>query len=217
MKIVGYIHICQREGWKKSFDMLWDSVMKELYNETSEIRVGVISDDGVLIPDERLQDAKIKIVYIGKSVEYERATLHHMRNEAEKEDVLYYYLHTKGISRFGTPMENNVIDWIKLMLYWNIEKWKIAVDILTNKNFCTYGCDKTSVKKHQMCYAGNFWWATSKHIKRLSKKIGPHYNDPEFWITTLDIKRQYTVFNSGLEDWGDHYTKACPENTYKII
>jgi hypothetical protein len=103
------------------------------------------------------------------------------------------------------------------MLYWNIEKWKIAVDILTNKDFYTYGCDKTSVKKHQMCYAGNFWWAKSEHIKTLSKTIGPEYNDPEFWITTMNEKKQYTVFNSGLEDWGAHYTQPCPENTYKII
>lgn len=217
MKIIGYIHICQKEGWKKSFDLLWNSLQKGLYNATYEIRVGIVNDEGIIIPDERLQDAKINIVYVGKSQEYERATLHHMREQSEKEDALYYYLHTKGLSKFGTVFENNVIDWIKLMLYWNIEKWQLAYNTLVKRNYYTYGCDKTKVKHHLRCYSGNFWWATSEHIKTLSKIIGPDYNDPEFWITRTNNDKQYTVFNSGLEDWGDHYTKPCPENTYKII
>ena len=119
-KIIGYFHICQKGEWKRSFDMIFNCIQNfGLYDAVEEIRIGVISDSGLLIPDDRFNDAKIKIIYIGKSNQYERPTLLHMKDSSLKDglECKYFYLHTKGLRHFGTDKENYVIDWIHLMLY----------------------------------------------------------------------------------------------------
>jgi hypothetical protein len=53
--------------------MLIDSIKKsKLYDNTNEIRIGVVNESGKLIKDEILNDPKFEIVYIGKDKEYEK-------------------------------------------------------------------------------------------------------------------------------------------------
>jgi hypothetical protein len=179
--IVGYIHVCQKGQWRKSYDILMDSIKKYgLYDRLSELRVGVVNDKGILEEDKRLEDPKIKIIYIGKSNNYERPTLLHMKQYSfiDSPNTLYFYLHTKGIRHFGTKNEANVVKWMNDMLYWNIQLWKKAVDIL--QKYDTYGCNVSKRNNH---YSGNFWWTTVKHVQTLPNKIPEYYTAPEDWIT----------------------------------
>ena len=206
--IIGYIHICQKEGWKKSFKMLIDSILEcGLYEKTSIIRLGIVNDLGIVQNDFLLNDSKFNIVYIGKSEEYERPTLLHMRKMAEEDDenTIYYYLHTKGLQHFGKENEQNIIDWINLMLYWNIEKWKLAVEKLDEHD--TYGCN--DVGYH---YSGNFWWAKREHIIKLPNVIAEYYTAPEDWIQIVQEKK-YCVYNSGYQGMG-HYSFRFPRENY---
>ena len=133
--IIGYIHVCQKGNWQKSYDILMNAIKKDgLYEKVKEIRVGVVNDEGRLIEDKRFEDPKIKIIYIGKSKNYERPTLLHMKQYSfiDSPDTLYFYLHTKGIRHFGTKNEPIVLKWMKDMLYWNIQLWKKAVDTIRN-------------------------------------------------------------------------------------
>jgi hypothetical protein len=178
--IIGYIHICQKEGWKRSYDILIDYIKKYgLYENMKELRIGVVNDNGVLIPDERFNDNKIKIIYTGKSDEYERPTLLHMKkySNIDEDKTLYFYLHTKGIRHFNTKLEESVLKWINDMLYWNIQLWEDAVDKL--KTYETYGCNY-----NYLHYSGNFWWATKEHIQKLPDKISSDYIAPENWVLT---------------------------------
>lgn len=208
-KIIGYIHICQKGEWKRSFKMLIDPIKNSgLYKNSTIIRLGILNDVGVVIPDELLNDEKFEIVYVGKSNEYEVPTLLHMRKMSEEDDndTLYYYLHTKGIRHFGNPNEQCVVDWINLLLYWNVEKWKVAVDIL--QVYDTYGCN--DVGWH---YSGNFWWGKRSHIMKLPSKIEMYdYTAPENWIQHIRDNK-YCVFNSGLEGNG-HYVIPYPRIIY---
>ena len=207
-KIIGYIHICQKGEWKRSLKMLIDCIKNfGLYDNTFIIRLGILNDSGVLINDEILNDPKFEIVYIGKSEEYERPTLLNMRKMAEIDDknTIYYYLHTKGIKHFGTPKELNVIDWINLMLYWNIEKWNFAIEKL--KDYNIYGCNDIGVH-----YSGNFWWAKRDHILKLPKIIHINYTAPEDWIQTVRNKK-FCVYKSGYQGMG-HYNVRFPRNRY---
>ena len=207
--IIGYFHICQIDGWKRSFDMLMSQLKTHgLYEKTTEIRCGIVNNHGILIDDERLHDPKIKIIYIGKSSEYERPTLLHMHKQSFHDDpsTLYYYLHTKGLRHFGTKREKNVIDWINLMLYWNIERWNLAINALNI--YDTYGCN---MKDNH--YSGNFWWAKLSHIKSLPNIIGDGYTDPEIWILKT-YGNPFCIFRSGLEGMG-HYSKRYPESNYR--
>ena len=181
----------------------------KLYDKSKVIRIGVVNDSGALLEDAVLEDPKFEVVYGGKSEEYERATLYHMRKSCETDDesTIYYYLHTKGLRHFGTPDEPNVIDWIHLMLFWNIEKWELAVDTL--KSHDTYGCNFCN-SNH---YSGNFWWATALHVRKLPSVIGPRYNDPEDWVYSVKT-RGYSCYQSGLEGMG-HYWHRYPRECYE--
>ena len=166
--IIGYIHICKKGEWLRSLNMLVESIKKSnLFTNTQQIRVGILYDtledkelgDLTLSDDEEF-NKKVEIVYLGLATEYERPTLLHMLKSSfiDPPNTRYYYLHTKGLRHFGKPSEQNVIDWINLMLFWNITKWKHALDTL--KTYDTYGCN--SLRVH---YSGNFWWATSNYVK----------------------------------------------------
>ncbi len=226
--IIGYIHICQlqesteyqKDGWKRSFDMIMDKVRSSgLYDQTTIIRLSVLSDTP-FEDDERFHDPKMTIVYKGHSSEYERPTLYHIKQQADIDppETFYFYLHTKGIKHFGTPAEPYVIDWINLLLYWNVERWDNAIHILSY-NYWTYGCNFTGIH-----YSGNFWWSRPNHIKRLASHIPDYYSAPEDWVTMLYYGQTvipvhgefYSVFNSGLEGMG-HYSNPYPASNYRTI
>jgi len=184
MNIIGYIHVCQRGNWKRSFTMLIDTIRKSnLYENINVIRIGVVNDVGKVIDDPLLKDNKFDIIYLGSSSQYERPTLLHMRSKSETdpENTVYFYLHTKGIKHFGSKYEKNIVGWIYLMLYWNIVRWQYALNVL--KTYNIYGCDY--IINH---YSGNFWWATVNHIRKLPKQIESYYIAPEKWVTTIKEK-----------------------------
>lgn len=213
--IIGYIHICQKSDWKRSFNMIFNDIKcYGLYNEVDEIRCGILNDSGILIEDIILNDPKIKIIYVGFSHEYERPTLLHMKNSSfiDPPDTKYFYLHTKGLRWFGTSQEIFIIDWIKLLLYWNIEKYKDA--ILKLDSYDTYGCNYYENDGHNPShYSGNFFWTKSSYLKLLPDTIGQNYNDPEFWLF-LKNPFFYNAYSSGFEGMG-HYTNLYSENIYK--
>jgi len=213
MNIIGYFHICQKDGWQKSFDIIFSAIKKSgLYKVTKEIRIGIVNDQKNVIPDIRLKHSKFHIIFCKPTFEYERPTLHHMRESADNEDTLYWYCHTKGIKHFGTEFEENVVDWIKLLVYWNIIQWKLAINMLDK--YDTYGCNKMydPVYSKNIHYSGNFWWSKSKHIKYLPKIIDTYYCAPEDWVCTKNNK-MICIFSSNFGS-GQHYGSRYNELNY---
>jgi hypothetical protein len=182
-----------------------------LHEATDEIRIGVVSESGKVEPDERLTDPKFTIVYVGTCKEYERATLHHMRKRAENETCKYWYLHTKGLRHFGTPREKSVINWIDIMLYWNVTKWRDAVQKLDS--YDTYGCMRNELSKGSCHYSGNFWWAKSNYIATLPEKIRKNYCEPEDWIG-LNLKVK--AFSAWNHRFNDNYFINIPKKDYEL-
>lgn len=215
-KIIGYIHICQLNKWEITFDLIMDAIKNYgLYNETFEIRVGIVNENAKYKHDFRFDNPKIKIVVYGHSSRYERLTLEHMRESSEKEDVQYWYAHTKGISHFNGHDEHKkscILDWINLLIYHNFEKWTIASNKLLSND--TYGCEYSKQHMNIPHYSGNFWWANSQYIRTLPSKINDGYCDPEFWVLSRDGVLMCNIFSSGI-DGGDHYTIRYPRSKYK--
>lgn len=204
--IVGYIHVCQQGNWQITYDMIMSAAKNSgLYDNSSEIRVGVVNNLDHIIPEERFNDPKIKIIGHGSSQLYERLTLHHLRDSSENEICQYWYTHTKGIRYFDDHdlhKRNCVIDWIRLMIFYNIIKWETATNCLLSND--TYGCEfSVNPCKH---YSGNFWWANCQYIRTLPSRIKEGYCDPEFWLLKRDREILIgNVFSSGI-DGGSHYT-----------
>jgi hypothetical protein len=174
-----------------------------LYDVCKEIRLGIVNDIKYISDNYRLKDPKIKIVAYGHSNLYERITLNHMRMSSEKDIAQYCYVHTKGIKYFDNHNEhrkNCVLDWIHLLLHFNIKNWKIASENLMS--YDTYGCEFCENPENH--YSGNFWWANSQYVRTLPIKIGDSYCDPEFWILRRNNVLMKNIFSSGLNG-GDHY------------
>jgi hypothetical protein len=211
--IIGYIHICQTGEWRKSLNMLIQCIRNYgLYDNVKVIRLGILTENSKFdLNDEIFSDPKFKIIYVGKPPEYERPTLLHMRKlSVQENNTLYFYLHTKGLRHFGTPTENPVIDWINLMLYWNIERWQLATQRLNT--FDTYGCNDIGVH-----YSGNFWWATNNHIKKLPNKIESYYTAPENWIQQIK-SNNFCVFKSSIVGCGfGHYSDCFERSKYTTL
>ena len=202
--IIGYFHIFQKEGWKKSFDLIFSKIKESnLYENTIEIRIGIVNDLKYIEDDERLKDKKIKIIFHKSSLEYERPTLYHMKESSyiDENNTLYWYCHTKGIRHFNTEKETYIIDWINLLSYWNFTKWKYAIYFL--KEFDTYGCNAILNKIH---YSGNFWWATSKHIQKLPFIIPDYYTAPENWVCTINNK-MFNIFSCNINPYNNNFPK----------
>jgi hypothetical protein len=188
-----------------------------LYNAAKEIRLGVLSNGPVDLT--LLNDPKFRIICEGRPEEFERPTLLHMRRSAAESDHVetrYFYCHTKGVRWFGTPIEPFVMDWIKLLIYWNIEKWVNAEDIVYK--YDTYGCNYHNTGQYPPHYSGNFFWTNTHHLKILPEQIGPAYNDPEFWLCSTGMfggrPNVYNAFSSNLEGMG-HYDTPFPESLYR--
>jgi len=214
--IIVYIHVCQVGEWTRSFQMIMDAIRKSgLYWVATEIRLGILAHDKVDMTD--LEDPKFRVIYEGRPEEYERPTLLHMkRSTTDPLDTRYFYCHTKGVRWFGTPTEQFVVDWINLLIYWNIEQWNNAEDILGK--YDTYGCNYHGSEKYPPHYSGNFFWTTPHHLKTLPDTIGPEYNDPEFWLCSGGLfggrPNSYCAFNSNMEGMG-HYGAPFPESLYR--
>jgi hypothetical protein len=215
--IIGYIHVCQKGEWKRSFNMLMSCIKSSgLYDKVDLIRIGILSDNDNYNM-ELFDDSKFNVVYKGKSEEYERPTLLHMHQSSfiDHVNTKYFYLHTKGIRHFGTREEKRILDWINLMLYWNIEQHEMALNALNEENDnSTYGCNY--VKLPCSHYSGNFWWCTSKYCQTLPNTIGKGYTDPEFWIWHGTGKK-FAVFSSNTNHYSNIYPRKIYANKPEII
>lgn len=203
--IIGYIHICQNGPWQIPFDMILKAIKSSgLYDACIEIRLGIVNDVGYIIPDDRFNDPKLITVVHASSSEYERPTLLHMRDYSKTDNCQYFYAHTKGIRHFQGQCQhtkNCVMDWVNLLIYFNINKWRIASEKLMSND--VYGCEFFYDPSPH--YSGNFWWANSHFIRTLPDKIGQEYCDPEFWLFKRNNVIWCNIYSRGFSGGGDHY------------
>ena len=101
MTIIGYIHVCQKGEWRRSFQMLMKSIEESgLYEHASVIRICIVNDVGKIIEDPLFEKNKFEIYFVGNSKEYERPTLLHMRNNSE--DAKYFLFIYQRTTAFWT-------------------------------------------------------------------------------------------------------------------
>lgn len=96
------------------------------------------------------------------------------------------YLHSKGVMNIYKTVEsatepysvkvNGVKSWIECMHYYLIDKWRECVERLNN------GYDTVGVRNVHNWWWGNFWWASSTHIKKLSPYLGGTRWTCEAWL-----------------------------------
>jgi dTDP-glucose 4,6-dehydratase len=198
-----YFHICMINNWVSIVKDILNKIKESgLYDIIDQIRCFCLGDKKNF-PEDML-DSKMKIHFDSNTNLYERFTLNNLYKDANKEEFICLYLHSKGITRIGNK---NVKDWVDYLIHFNISRHNECLQILE-----TNDCVGVNLAKDQIHYSGNFWWSKSSHIKQLNMPIGSKYNDPEFWICTKKENVSYAnIYSSNI----NHYYIPFPENTYK--
>lgn len=107
-------------------------------------------------------------------------TLNNIIEYCKNSEDKIMYMHTKGVT---SPDNECINDWRNYMSYFMINKYKDCVAALDSNDAC--GVDF----RQEPCphYSGNFWWATSKHIRSLKTfaempTLLTERHKAEFWI-----------------------------------
>ena len=163
--------------------------MSGLFQALNAIHLCIVNDapQGHVLPSTVFFDTKLQIRKVGHSSAQERPTLQFLHSLASKAaaDTKFLYLHTKGVHWFGSHLDAVTEEWLRYMLYYNVTKWKTAIDILDS--YDVYGCNYSDMstpvlKNDERHYVGNFWWATAKHLGSLDPNIqGDRYQN-ERWV-----------------------------------
>ncbi len=199
MKTYIYFHICCSNNWKEIFNKLLNNIkISGLYNNIDEIRCVILGD----INDNIFKDPKIKIIYNSFDTNiFEFKIMELIYEDSLKEEFNILYIHTKGIRHFNQYTENNVKDWVDFLIYYNIQKYKICQEYLSEYdvvgvNLQSYPC---------WHFSGNFWWSKSSHIKLLNKIKDISYNGPEFYITSKKNGKYLSLWNSNINHYDNRY------------
>ncbi len=166
---------------------------------------------------------KIRIVCrTSDPARYEYPALDYMYEKSQKEDFLFYYFHTKGISYQAVSEEEDAVyrgfvrkitAWRRMMEYFLMDRWQAAVGVL-NSGYDTYGCYLFPPFDSHM-YAGNFWWTTSGYFRTLdrldeSTKLTNRFMAEE-WLLSKNTVKAFSAFDTVA----DLYFVEMPVSLYE--
>lgn len=163
-------------------------------------------------PEKQAQEPLIKDLpkvktFIKPNNNTEADTLRMIWDYANTAEGKVLYLHSKGVTK---PNHKNIQDWKELMEYFLIDQHEKCIESLDSNDVC--GVNYLPGRPH---YSGNFWWATTKHIKKL-RKLKTEMVDRlycEYWLFDIDAKiKRKEIYNSGI----DHYKKPYPKELYVL-
>jgi hypothetical protein len=215
-KIYIYMHICCINHWKEIFHTLYTEIKTSgLHEKIRGIRVYLLSTN---IEEDAsffysLNDEKIELIGYHTNLElYELPTLRLLHDHACREDIYVLYLHTKGVKHVNeSRCHNNVKDWVKYLMYFNIQKHDTCLKALTEQGYDCVGVNlKPKKEDHPTHYSGNFWWSKSAYLKKLQPCVYYNYNATEFWLTEKDIGNYLSLWNTEI----NHYYERYEEHHY---
>lgn len=168
LKIAIFYHIGQINHWLDIYYEQIDQIVKSgLYDVAEAVYCGISGNEE--LPDFHSE----KILYsTNHDWSMEANTLEKLWHFCkENPDYKILYIHTKGVTRFGT--ESTTDAWRHYLNFHNIQRWKEAIKCLEHYDTCgvllkdqaVYGEEYLVVDVQY--YDGNFWWANSNYIASL--------------------------------------------------
>lgn len=206
-------------------EMLWKIENFGLYDGVDRVNICLGGSRSQINDNLLWNKEKYHVIEVGNTYEFDAINM--IWEDSQSVDMNVCYIHAKGITRMDNP---NTTDWRKYMSHFIIEKWEDRVFNLID-NDCSgvnLGGNREDYKEHPSTwgyekapthYSGNFWWARSSHIKKLTS---PKYfwpsNDfkkwrvvPEMWICHLEEAKYHCAWSSGV----NHYCERYGEENYK--
>ena len=150
--------------------------------------------------------------------------------DAQAEDSIMLYLHTKGVTK---PGYQQIVDWTNYLAHFNINKWQDRLKDLEDENDCSgvnFFGNPEDIKQHPSTwgygktpqhYSGNFWWSKSSHIKKLPNPFSwmPNGNCvqwrmmAEMWLCQIADGKYRNAYSSDV----DHYQSLYPKELYENL
>lgn len=172
-----------------------------LYETADKIYCGIVGKDlsSVQLP------GKVEILFENYDASvYEIPTINQVRLFAENNPNWHIlYMHTKGATNKVCDGVNYQQRWSDAMQYFCIHRHKRCIDLL-DEGYDTVGCLlQTRFGIFGTYYCGNFWWASSDHIRtrpHLLKDSSGWGRSAEFWLipkVNLNVKVA-SLYNSKL-------------------
>lgn len=217
-KIFIYYHVCMINNWEEITNQILHQInISGLIDKIDNLFFYVVGElnKNNLEKIKKLQqlNPKYKVKSLRKEVQtYEKITLNSLlddcQNKYSKCKILY--LHSKGITRVGNK---NVEDWVKYLIYFNINKHEECLNALDKYDTCGVNLNE----KPSFHYSGNFWWGNSNYIKKLDPleikenfvshdDYVKYYLASEMWLCSK-TKNCKTLHNSNINHYHQEYKK----------
>ena len=210
-KIYVFYHIyCISDCYERFANTYNKIVSSGLISKISKIYVVLVGDKKEQLKEQLKSFEKVE-THLRDNCKSEGETINFLYDFCLNTDCKVLYLHSKGVT-----YDNNIPirDWINLMEYFLIEKYESCIKTLDEYDVCgvNYVCEETKPAH----FSGNFWWATSRHIKNLKRL---DLNPPpdlgvfcrfmcEFWLFDTQSPVKYKVlFNSHFCHYGYPYPR----------
>ncbi len=169
-----FFHICCIGNYIEVTNEIIDKLIESgVYEKCKKVYYSIVSTPAASLVERLKELDKFELVYSDDSIEnVEYPILIKLQEFCHETDCYVMYLHTKGVS---AKLDKFKQMWRKRLLQKVVDEHEICISMLND------GCDiagcgwKQNVKGEQKDYAsgtsehfsGNFWWANSKHIRRL--------------------------------------------------
>lgn len=209
------------KNWKQSFDTINDHIITSgILKDCNSI---VYSVNGTLDQFNKMQEYisdKINnnLLFLASNhyhIEFEFPTINILKNDSEHIDCYSLYLMNKSAT---TPFTQEQKDWIDVMCYFNIHKYKDCLELL--KEYDAVGVDYHDLPyKH---FSGNFFWTKSSHVRKLpylywtpdreNAPLGEERHAAEAWVCKINGNYK-SLHDTGIPVFERHLHKY-PRSKY---
>lgn len=223
LPVYGLYHVFCDAQWEELVEEQIERLRKSgLLDRTKTLYVSCIAKNNHDIERLKALLGGEKVEFVSLTTDprrYEFPALDFIYEKSQEENFLFYYFHTKGVT-YQTLVADatflafyaKIVAWRRLMEYFLMDKWRVAVNTLTD-SYDTYGCYLFPPFKNIM-YAGNFWWARSDYFRtlpRLSEETKLHNRFmAEEWLLSNKAARPFSAFDTVA----DLYLVRIPDTLY---
>ena len=223
LPIYGVYHVMLDTGWEPLVRRQVDNLRKSgLLDATTTFFVSCIAGNQADVECLKCIINSDKLVIISNVTDpkrYEYPALEFIKQLSEREDCLFYYFHTKGISyqsltsndRLFCSFKTKIEAWREMLEYFIFDKWKVAVNVL-NEGYDTYSCYRWPPRNYTM-YSGSFWWARSAYIRTLPTFDKAVISTNRFYSEVWLFERNHRQFST-FDTIADLYFVRIPRSIY---
>jgi hypothetical protein len=207
LQIFGFHHICfLNNGEDIANEQINKIKVSGLYDATTTIFCTLLGD----IPPSFVLPEKYEIIHKSPVlITSERTILEYMYNFSKETNGKYWYIHTKGVTRYGTNFYKNVESWRRYMEYFVLIRWRQCIADLDNYEVA--GVSYTIKPKPH--FSGNFWWSRGDYIQKNPTDFDYSYNtEVEMWLFKQN-PRYKTYHQTNF----NHYLQEYPPTHYNIV